>query len=206
MKKNILTAETRTKIAKSETQKIRRSGKVPANYYFHGEKNQHLVLNKNEIQKIITSQHGILDLQIGEAATTKKCVIREVQYHPITGDILHVDFMGVKLTEKIVVSVPIHLTGTAPGVREGGGNLQVGLRELRIECLTKDLPEIFNVDISNLQVDQSILVKDLQITQVTILTDPEQAVVSVKIKRIVEEKPAEAAEAEPEAAATSEAE
>ncbi|MCI0512272.1 50S ribosomal protein L25 [candidate division KSB1 bacterium] len=206
MQKNILTAEIRTKIGKSETQKIRRAGKVLANYYFHGEKNKHLVLNKTEIQKIIGSRHGILDLQVGETTATKKCVIREIQYHPITGDILHVDFMGVKLTEKISVSVPVHLTGSAPGVREGGGTLQVGVRELRIECLTKDLPEIVNVDISNLQVDQSILVKDLQIPHVTIMTDPEQAVVSIKIKRVAEEKPAEAVGAEAEAAAKSEAE
>jgi large subunit ribosomal protein L25 len=122
-----------------------------------------------------------------------------VQWHPVYGMPVHVDLMGVRLTEKITVEVPIHLLGTAAGVKEGGTMQQV-LRTLEIKCLPLDIPEAINVDISHLNIHDAVYVRDLQTEKIEILTDREQIVVSVLAPRLEEvAAPAPVAEeAEPE--------
>ncbi len=200
----ILNAELRTDIGKADAKKLRRAGKVPANFYFHGEKNRHLVLNTIEIKKILSSRKNILEVKVPKVSKTLKCLVREVQYEPIMGGILHVDLMGVKLTEKIIVDVPILLKGTSKGVRDEGGILHQELRELHIECLTKDLPEIIEIDVSNLGVGQSFLVRELVLENINILTQADQPIVSVKGKAAEKEEVEKPVEAEPQTEAEEE--
>lgn len=204
METSILNAELRTDLGKADAKKLRRAGKVPANFYFHGEKNRHLVLNTIEIKKILSSRKNILEVKVPKVSKTLKCLVREVQYEPIMGGILHVDLMGVKLTEKIIADIPILLKGTSKGVRDEGGTLHQELRELHIECLTKDLPEIVEIDVSNLIVGQSFLVRELKLENVVILNQGDQPIASVKGKSAAKEEAEKSVEATTEAEAAEE--
>ncbi len=157
-----------------------------ANYYIHGEKNKHLVLETLETQKFLASVSGVMDIKIKGQSRVKKCVVREIQYDPVSGNIMHIDFMGVRMTEKISTTVGVRLIGVPIGVKEGNGTLSHLLHDLHVECLTKDLPEIIELDVSALDVDDNILVKDVQLENVTIVTGLEQAIVSVKTKKAEE--------------------
>jgi large subunit ribosomal protein L25 len=204
METPILNAELRTDLGKGYAKKLRRDGKVPANFYFHGEKNRHLVLNTIEIKKFLSSRHNIIDLKVPKVAKTLKCLVREVQYEPVRGSILHVDLMGVKLTEKIVVDIPIILKGIPKGVRDEGGIIHQELRELHIECLAKDLPEVIEIEISDLVVGNSFLVRQLSLPNITILNTQDQPIVSVKGKTVEKETTAQPVETETEVEATEE--
>ena len=186
MQEKVLNAELREEYGKSAAKSFRRAGKILANYYIHGEKNKHLVLDTLETQKFLASVRGVMDVKIKGQSRTKKCLIREVQYDPVSGIMMHIDFMGVRMTEKISTTVKVRLLGVPAGVKDGGGTLSHLLHEVTVECLTKDLPEIIELDVSAMNIDDNILVKDIQIENVTILTDPDQAVVSVKVKKAEE--------------------
>lgn len=191
-----LNAEVRTGLGKSAAKKLRRSGKVPANYYIHGENNISLVLDSMELGKIISGKHGILDLKIGRKKV--KCVIRDVQVQPVTGEFLHIDLMGVRMTEKMNANVPVQLIGVASKVRDAGARIQQELHELNIECLPANLPHAIEIDISNMEAETSILVSELQVPNVTILTEGSLAVVVAKMPaRTAEVTEAPVAEAEP---------
>lgn len=194
MQNTVLSAVSRKEHGKSAAKKIRREGKVPANFYFHGEKNQSLILDALEVNKMLASSHAILDLKIGKSRTNRKCIVREVQLDPLTGALLHLDLMGVKMTEKMAANVPVHLIGVAQEVRDQGGSVQQELHELHVECLPSDLPEVIEVDITGLKVGSHILVSDLEIPNVTILAEEDTAVAIAKIKGAAsaeEETPAE---------------
>ena len=186
MQEKVLYAELREEYGKSAAKSFRRAGKILANYYIHGEKNKHLVLETLETQKFLASVHGVMDIKIKGQSRTKKCLVREIQYDPVSGIMMHIDFMGVRMTEKISTTVKVRLLGVPAGVKDGGGTLSHLLHEIHVECLTKDLPEIIELDVSALIIDDNILVKDIQLENVTIMTDPDQAVVSVKAKKAEE--------------------
>lgn len=200
METPILNAELRTELGKAEAKKLRRAGKVPANFYFHGEKNRHLVLNAIEVKKTLSSRRNILEVKVPKVAKTLKCLVREVQYDPVMGTVLHVDLLGIKLTEKIVADIPIIVRGTPKGVRDEGGTLHQELRELHIECLAKDLPEIFEINVDHLGVGQSFLVRELVLENITILNQADQPIASVKGKSAAKDEAEKSVEAEPEAA------
>jgi large subunit ribosomal protein L25 len=115
-------------------------------------------------------------------------MIQEVQHHPIQRQILHVDFHAVSATEKITAEVPIETVGEPVGVKTGGGLLEHILRDLEVECLPGDLPERIQVDVSGLDLNQSIHVKDLQLPAgVEAVTDGDLTVVAVSEARVEEE-------------------
>ena len=129
----------------------------------------------------------------------KTVIIKEMQHHPLTGDILHVDFNQISLTQTIKVSVPLAVKGEAVGVKEGGV-LEHVLWELEVECLPREIPEKIEVEVSGLKINDSLFVKDIVVPKgIKVLNDPELIAISVKppIKPAVEVA-VEAATAEPE--------
>jgi len=192
MQEFILNAEVRTETGKSYAKKIRREGKIPGIFYIHGKKSIPLILKERELHKLLTSEYALIDLKIDKKA--QKCVIREVQFDPITGNLFHVDLMGVVAKEKMVATVPIILNGIPIGVKEQGGVLHQDIREIEVECLPANLPPSFELDISNLAIDDNVYVRDISIPNVTILTEGDRAIATVKVLRIA----AVAEEAEPE--------
>ena len=180
-------ADTGKQVAK----RLRRDGRVPGIYYYHGQKPVPFSVNTKELRALLAHKSGLIDVNF-QGGETSKCVVREVQWDPLSGAPVHIDFLGINLTEKVKVEVPVRLIGTAVGVKTGGGVLQQLLRELEIECLPLDIPEAITIDVSPLEIHHSFHVSDLKLDRIEILTDSEQVIVSILSPRL-EETPAAAA-------------
>ena len=181
-----LSSELRTDLSKAHTKQLRRDGKIPAIYYFHQQKPVALIIDQKDFRTAMQSSARILDLQIGKKR--HKCVIKDVQYHPVTDVIQHIDFMGVNLTEIINIKVPVHVTGEAIGVKTFGGVLEQHLWEVEVKCQVANIPEDISIDVSELGLNDSISVADLEIENVEILTTHSAAIVSVVLATGAKEK------------------
>lgn len=199
MEELVLNIEKREKVGKKDTNQLRKNGKVPGVYYFHGQDTIPIAVDEKQLKSVVQSESSIIDLNFNNGEKTK-CVIREVQWDPIYSKALHVDLMGVKLTEKVTVNVPIHLVGIPVGVNVGGGILQQTLREIEIESLPLDIPENIEVDITHLDIGDTITVEDLSIDKVRILTETSRTVVVIRPPVVTVEPEVEAVEEEEEAA------
>jgi len=199
-----LKSERRSDVGKGVARKLRMTGRIPAVYYGRGEAPIPLVVGLKELEEVIHSAEGsnvIVDLRVGgDASPERKALIREIQRDPVGGTILHLDLMHISLTEQIIVEVPIVLLGTPTGVKDGGGILEHLLREVEVECLPTDIPSKLEIDVSALNIGDSLHVSDLKADRVTIKTDATRAIAAVVPPTILEEvKPAEeAVVAEPE--------
>ena len=189
MEKIILKADKRDSTGKEAGSRMRKNGVIPAIVYKKAEnavpvgvtlKDLFPVLHTTAGENVIISME-IFNHENPEKPDMKKTVIiKEIQYHPVKGDILHLDFQEISLTEKITVEIPIETKGDPVGVKSDGGVLDHPIKELNIECLPADIPEKISVNVENLKIGDSIRVKDLNIPSgVTVLDDPEQTVASV---------------------------
>jgi len=205
-----LKVNEREEIGKEAVKKLRAQGLIPAVVYKSSKSLNIKVPTKGFLEAIHTKAGAnvIIKLQVEDsspkATKSKKsrtAIIKEIQYHPVRGDVLHIDFNEISLTEAIVVKIPIAAKGEAPGVKEGGV-LEHILWELEVECLPTQIPENVPVDVSALVIGDSILVKDLSIPQeVKVLTDPEATVIAMAaphVEKEEEEPLAEGETAEPE--------
>lgn len=180
---------------------LRRSGELPCVVY-GGSKSTEAISVNGKLMFQILKEHGtnvIVNLMVNGKPDT--ALVKDVQRDPISHKIVHVDFQRISMKEKIEVSVPIHVKGEAPGVKLSGGILEHILRELRIRCLPMDIPTALDVDVSSLQITQSIKVKDMQLPSgLEVLTDKEQIVVNIVSPTVLEETTPAAAAAVPGAA------
>ena len=192
MKEIVLEAQARPRATKGTTKSLRKSGRVPAVAYGEKDAPWPLSVDEKSVQTILRSQGGrnaLINLKIGTSSHT--VLIKEIQRHPITRALQHVDFHRVSLKQKIETKVPLHVKGEAPGVKLGGGVLEHLVREVRVRCLPTEIPAMLEVDISNLQLNQAIRAKDLALPKgVEILMDAESVIVHVITVHIVEETPA----------------
>jgi large subunit ribosomal protein L25 len=140
---------------------------------------------------LIHSIHGetvLVTLQLGgERRKDRKVIFKELQRDPVRGDFLHVDLHHISLTQNIHLEIPIIVKGSPIGVRTKGGIVQHSLHKIEIECLPLDIPEHFEVNIDNLDIGQSVHVKDILFAKGRILTDPNRTVVTVVPPTIVKE-------------------
>ncbi len=199
-----LDAARRADVGKGVARRLRTGGRIPGVYYGRGEDSIPLTVSLKELQSVIESAEGsnvIVDLKFsGDAAKDRKALIREIQRDPVAGSILHLDLQHISLTERITVEVPIELVGIPTGVKDGGGILEHLLREVEVECLPTDIPSKLEVDVSALQIGDSLHVSDIKVERAVILTDAGRAIAAVVPPTILEEvKPTEeAVAAEPE--------
>ena len=210
-----LGAELREGRGKGVARKLRAAGRIPGVCYRRDAEPVTVSLDPYELDRLLRNASAgintLIDLKIagGGDFDGRQVIIKELQRDPISGAYLHADLYAVDLLQKIHVSIPIHLTGTAIGVSLGGGILDHGLRELDVDCLPNAIPEEFSVDVSDLEIGGSIHVRDLEVLEgVEILNDPDVSIVSVVAPAVVEEEaPAEEEEeaAEGEAAPEGEA-
>lgn len=168
-----LSAQTRHGKGKGAARSLRRAGQVPAVIYGHGKPAEPITLDDTLLQKVLLTAHGstLLDVAIDGRAPVK-ALLREVQrdaLKPTT--VLHVDLFEVRADEKITVQVAVHLTGTADGVRNGGGVLDHTLRELTIKVLPADIPERIDVDVTPLMIGHAVHVRDVKVPNAEILND-----------------------------------
>jgi large subunit ribosomal protein L25 len=166
-------------------------------------------MNAKEVEGMLhgaAAANVIVDLQVvGEAAADRKALIREIQRDPVGGNILHIDLQHISLTERIVVEVPVELVGTPIGVKDGGGILEHLLRAVEVECLPTDIPNQLEVDVTELNIGDTLHVSDIKADRVTIKTEAERAIATVVPPTILEEvAPAVEAVVEPELVTTKE--
>lgn len=208
-----LVAEVREERGTRPARRMRRSGWVPAVLYGKNIESIALKIDVKKLREVLgpTGEgHHLLTLRIAEDGSRPAnvpeavtAVVKEVQRNPLTHEFVNVDFQHVSLTERITVSVPIHLHGTPMGNKEGG-ILEHYLHEVEIQCQAQHLPDRVDYDISNLNIGDSVHVRDLTAPQgVTIMNGGDEVVVTMTAPRIVEEAPptppeGEAAPAEPE--------
>jgi len=181
-----LKAKMREKTGKGATRKYRAEGWIPAEFYSSHQKNMHLLLNSRDFEIILTHGHGLFNLQVEGQDKDFQCVIKELQTEPVRGKLLHADFQGVKLGEKITLTVPIHLNGTAPGVK-AGGIMEFLIREVEVECLPRDIPDSLEIDISQLEIGDTVRVKDLEQENIRILDDGEETILLIEHSKIIKE-------------------
>ena len=186
--KVVLKAEPRNEIGKGAARALRREGYVPGVIYGHGEETTPLKVDRVELEKLITSiayESRLIDLKTdGES---RPVLIREVQFHPFRPQVLHIDFLAVHKGEKIRLEIPIKVVGTSVGVKEGG-ILEHLRHEVEVRCDPDAIPEAFEVDISELEVGDSLSIEDLMVPQgVDLLVDPGTTILSVVPPTIVKE-------------------
>lgn len=174
-------------VGKKANKQLKKEGKIPGIYYMHGEDSIPVAVDAKQLKTMIQSEASIIDLQFDGDEKSTKSVIREVQWDPLYGRPLHVDFMGIKLTEKVHVDVPVHIVGTAVGVKQEGGITQHIIREISIEALPLDIPEHIDVDITDLNIGDSVRIEDLSIDKVKILADLTQSIVVIRPPAVIEE-------------------
>lgn len=197
-----LSADARTKLKSGASRKLRREGSIPAIVYGHGDPIS-ITVDAREFTnafKIVGESH-ILSLSID--GVSRDVLIKDYQRDLLTGQFHHVDFYEFERGKTLRTSVPVRLEGSSTGVR-AGGVLGQPLHELDIECLPKDIPEGFTIDISALEIGDSVHVSDMAIPDgVRVLNNEDQVVVLVSAARaeeVEEEEEAEAGELEGEAA------
>ncbi|MCP4649339.1 MAG: 50S ribosomal protein L25 [PVC group bacterium] len=208
MERAVLNAEIRSEAGKSAARKFRGQGLIPGVVYAKDKEPVPVSTNSREFVKLLHKygENAIIDLKVKKEDKTldKNVIIKEIQYNTLKGDVLHIDFQQIKLTESIKVNVPLVTKGDAdcPGVKEGG-ILEHILREVEVECLPTQIPHEITIDVAALNINDSIHVKDLVVPEgVKITTEAEKIAVLVKFeaeKIEEEEKPEEeGAAAEPE--------
>lgn len=188
MKRVTLEAEPRSETGKGAARSMRREGWVPGVVYGHGEETRSCKVGTVELKKLLTSisyENTVINLKMdGE---TRPVLIREVQVHPYKPEVLHVDFLAIHKGEKIRVEVPIRLVGEAPGVEEGG-IMEHARHEVEVRCDPDAIPEFLELDVSTLDVGDSLSIGDLQVPSgVEILAESGHTVCAVVPPTKVEE-------------------
>ena len=199
MKQISISGTVRTDLGKKATKEIRNSGNVPCVIY--GEKKDengnpvavHFSVSEKEMNKrIYTPQIYLIDINID--GTDHKAILKEVQFHPVKDNVLHVDFYEVHAEKPIVMGVPVQATGLAAGVR-AGGRLMMMVRKLKVRAMYDQIPEKLTVDVTNLNLGKTIKAGDLHYEGLEMVTPKEVIVCAVKMTRAAMGAAAAAAEA-----------
>ena len=195
MQKVLIEAQKRNKIDKASRSTLRKEGKVPAIFYSKHHEPLPIQISERAIHPLIfTSKTHLITLNV-EGHEELDCIIKDVQFDPTTEKIVHLDLLGLKKGEKIEIEVPVRLLGTAIGIKEGG-ILQHTLHKVQVECLPIDIPELLEIDVTDLKLGQAIHVSDLSFENLTLLNNPESIIASVTHPKVEKEPEPVVAETE----------
>lgn len=167
------------KQTRSDLKKLRNTGKVPAVVYGYGTKNTSVKVDEVEFIKVIreVGRNGVIDLGVG--SKTIKVMVSDYQFDPLKNQITHIDFLAINMTEERTVEVPVQLVGEAVGAKEGGV-VEQPLFDLQVTATPENIPESIEVDITDLQINDSYSVADIKVSgDFTIENDPEESIVTV---------------------------
>jgi large subunit ribosomal protein L25 len=200
-----LAVQPREETGKGAARRARRSGEVPAIVYGGGRDPVSISVNRRKISDLVNkSEHGIRSvflLELAGADKKRHAMIRDVQIHPVSRELIHVDFIRVDMQKKIHVSIPIHLKGAAHG-QKMGGLVDFVLREIEVECLPTAIPDEIVIDVTALHIGDSLRLEDLPLPSgVEPVGETSRVVVTVSAPKAVaaeEEEVVETEEAEPE--------
>jgi len=188
-----LKASKREETGKANVRRLRRTGFVPCTIYGVEEKSASLTINFKEIEKLLSEAHSVIKLVVD--GVEERCVIKEIQHHPVQGDVIHLDLQRIKAGQEIQLSVPIRFVGEAPGVNLGGV-FQTLRSELDISTLPKYLPNEIIIDISTMELGDAMHISDLQLENITIHHEQDSSICSVVLPKKVEEPEPEEEEGE----------
>jgi len=180
-----LKVERRSESGKSFARRLRRTGRIPAVLYGEKTDSEKLSLDGHSFELFLKSGHSVLNLEFDDQE--KQVIVRETQKHPVTGDVLHVDFYELQKGHKLTLTVSIDFVGTPKAVKEGG-ILQTIKDELEISVLPKDIPDSIAVDITNLAMGENLRVKDVKVENMEILDDPDDVICRIQIPKTEEEE------------------
>ncbi|MFA5092680.1 MAG: 50S ribosomal protein L25, partial [Candidatus Omnitrophota bacterium] len=162
----ILDAELREGRGRANSKDLKEGGFLPAVVYAHGKDAISIKISRGALLKLVHQYHfetSIINLKIKDdkKAKGRPCLVKEIQYGPVSEDIIHVDFNEISLTESIKINVPVEVKGEAVGVKQEGGSLENLLWEIEVECLPTSIPKSIEVEITALKMGEAIHVKDI---------------------------------------------
>ena len=200
MKSVSLNAFPRVLGRRAGAKKLRSSGRIPAIIYGRQTQPQNLEIIAKEMQDLVkhsVSENLLVDLAVKDDSRPKRlALVQEIQHHPLSGKFLHVDLHEVAENEKVTIMVAVETEGEPEGVKTGGGVLEHVLFKIKVRALPKDLPEVITVNVSHLQLNESIHLGDIKAPDgVEILGDKHLSVIAVSAPKTEEEEAAEVAEA-----------
>lgn len=196
MEKVVLNANIRTEITKTSNKSLRREGRVPGVFYSKHNQPVSIDVEENSIKPLVyTSETHLISLKLNEKEE-HECVIKEVQFDPVTDKVIHFDLLGLTVGEKFQLEVPIQFHGSPIGVKEGG-ILQASLHKLEIECLPQDIPQHIDLNIQDLKLGDAIHVADLRLEGITVLNSEDTLIVAVVHPKAEKEPVAESTEEVP---------
>lgn len=169
-----LPIEERSAIGTSSARAMRRNGKIPANYYYHGEANQNLAIDKKAFYQAMHSGQHVFEMDLN--GNTVYAMIKAAQYHPVTEEVMHIDLMRVRRTEKMTFSIPVILEGEALGTSEGGIVTKV-TTAIELECYPTDVPESVTIDISELELHSTLTAVEILLPEDVSLISPEDTTI-----------------------------
>lgn len=187
-----LKAEKRTDSGKGVARKLRVNGRIPAVVYGQGDEGLLLSLDSHDTVYLfekISIENTIVDLDVEGEKEPISTLVREVQVHPFRSEILHVDFYRIQKGVSLEVQIPLHLHGTAAGVKNQGGVLQQIEHDLPVSCIPSKIPDELTLDVSALEIGDSLSAADLVLPEgVELLLEPEATLVTVSAPRAEEEE------------------
>ncbi len=201
MEEIILYVEERQELGRGKVKDLRDKGFIPGIVYAAGKDSQAIKVPRREFLHLVHQYHienAVINLKMKDDSKQKAraCLIKEIQYDPVVGDVVHLDFNEISLTKNIKVNIPVAAKGEPVGVKQEGGSLEHVLWEIEVECLPTQIPKNIEVDVTQLKIGDSVHIKDLKMPSgVKILNDPDSIVLSVAAP-MKEEVPVEAVEGE----------
>ena len=182
-----LDIETRESVGKKSTKAIRRDGKIPSTLYFKGDEPESIAIDKIELYQALKSDQRVYEVELG--GESQYVMVKAVQYHPVTDEIIHLDFMRVRRSEKMTISVPLVLVGKPMGVVEGG-ILSQALNQIEISCFPTNVPDQIEVNVDKMELNSSISVADVSTDdkEVEILSSSEINVATITAPSVEKEE------------------
>ena len=180
MKVIALKGDVRDGLGKSATKKVRKEGKVPCVIYGKNE-NLNFSVYQADFKHLVYTPNTFL-VQVSVGGNVKLAKVQELQFHPLSEDIIHADFYEVDDKSPLSISVPVKIVGNSPGVI-AGGKLQLKIKKLNVSGLIADLPEFIEVDINDLEIGKSVKVKDIQVDKLQLLDSENNSIVSCVVTR-----------------------
>ena len=171
-----LNLEPRTKTGNAAARSLRRNGKIPVNYYYGGEDNHNMSIDKKVLHKAIQTGQHVFELELD--GNTIYVTVKEAQYHPVTEEIIHLDLLRVRRDVKMKFSIPLNLVGDSVGAVEGGIVSQ-SANLIDIECFPTDVPDSIDVDITKLELNGAVFASDIELPADTELLSPEDTTIAV---------------------------
>ncbi len=184
-----ISGSQRENVGKRDAKELRYAGKVPAVLY--GGKNQvHFAITATDLKDLVyTPEVNFVEIEVAGAKV--KAIMQDIQFHPLTEKIIHIDFLQLFDDKALTMEIPVKLTGTSPGVKMGGKLVQK-LRKLKVNALPKNMPQYVEVGMEVLEVGKSVRVRDLKTDGFTITNVPEDTIVSVIMSRALKQAEQEA--------------